>query len=178
MFKSPFQAAVAFALIALVAKLTFFYLGIQHLDTTYIWYIYMLLLLVAIFFGIRTNLSTEAGISSFSGNFKTGARTASIFALLVAAITYIYYAQIDVDFFDIRIQEELDSYPAKIANAIKDGTMTEDEIKQRIINESSSIKTIYSPYFHSMFTMFGLVFIGLFNSAVFAFMMKRFNGFK
>ncbi len=178
MFKSPFQSAVTFALIALVAKITFFSLEIQHIDTTYIWYVYMLLLLVAIYFGIRTNIETEKGLSSFSGNFKTGARTASIFALLVAAITYIYYAQIDVNFFDIRIQEEIDSYPQKIANALKDGSMTKEEIKHRIMNESSSIKTIYSPYFHSMFTMFGLVFIGLFNSAVFAFLMKRFNGYK
>ena len=56
MFKNPFQVAISFAIIALVVKLTAFSLDVQHGGMEkYIFYIYILLLLLTVFFGIRSN---------------------------------------------------------------------------------------------------------------------------
>mgnify|MGYP005672069093 CR=1 FL=1 len=56
MFKNPFQVAVSFTLIALLVKLIIFGLDAQHgAMENGIRYIYMLILLIAVFFGIRSN---------------------------------------------------------------------------------------------------------------------------
>ena len=98
MFKNPFQVAVTFAFIALLAKLVIFSMEIQHgVMEEYIRYFYMLLVLVAVFFGIRSKKITQKN-SSFGQDFKNGARTASFLAILIGGITYVYYLNIDVDF--------------------------------------------------------------------------------
>ena len=45
---------------------------------------------------------TLNGITSLGQDFKTGARTASTFAILVSIITYVYYSQIDPEFFELK----------------------------------------------------------------------------
>ena len=69
MFKNPFQVAISFAVIALVVKLSVFSMGMQHgIMEKYIWYIYMFLLLSAVFFGIRSNKVMQNGITKCSRN--------------------------------------------------------------------------------------------------------------
>ncbi len=107
MFKNPFQIAIVFAIIALVSKLILFSLGVQHDEIRYIVYIYMMVMLVAVFFGVRSSkLMSENGKTTFGQDFKAGARTASFLAILIAVITYVYYAKIDAGFAD----KELESY--------------------------------------------------------------------
>jgi hypothetical protein len=179
MFKNPFQVAITFAIIALVVKLAAFSMGIQHgAMEKYIFYIYMLLLLLTVFVGIRSNKIMNEGTTSLGKDFKAGARSASIFALLVTAITYFYYSNIDPEFFEIKRAESLETLPLKIKQAISDGDMTIEEIKEKVKGNIKSAHTIFSPYLHSMATMFALVFIGLFQSIVFAFLMKKYPGFK
>jgi len=73
-FKNPFQVAISFAVVALLVKLIIFTLEAQHgAMETYIRYIYMLILLTAVFFGIRSNKITEEGPTSFGQDFKAGA---------------------------------------------------------------------------------------------------------
>ena len=103
MFKNPFQVAISFAIIALVVKLTAFSLDVQHGGMEkYIFYIYILLLLLTVFFGIRSNKIMNEASTSLGQDFKSGARSASIFAILVTAITYMYYSNIDPEFFVIK----------------------------------------------------------------------------
>ena len=103
MFKNPFQVAISFSLLALIVKLGLFYFNLQHGETgSYITHIYMLLLLTAVFFGIRSNKVATEKNTTFGEDFKAGARTAAFFAILVGGITYVYYANIDVAFFEIK----------------------------------------------------------------------------
>lgn len=176
MFKNPFQVAVIFALIALIIKLVFFYLGIQHDNTSYITYAYMLVLMMAIFFGIRSNKIMYEGETTFGQDFRTGARTASFFALLVGGITFTYYTQIDADFFPTKIANTLAEYKLEIPDLIKEKgiEVARTYTKSKVLN----LNVIYSPMSQTTYTLFGLVFLGLFHSAVFALLMKKFPGFK
>tara|TARA_B110000459_G_C16329327_1_gene367221 strand:+ start:120 stop:653 length:534 start_codon:yes stop_codon:yes gene_type:complete len=176
MFKNPFQVAVTFALIALIIKLVLMNLGIQHDETPYITYSYMLLILCAIFFGIRSNKVMYEGKTTFGQDFKTGARTASFFALLVAAITFVYYSKIDPEFFPIKIAKSMDEYAKNIPDLIKEKGL--EDAKEFFKNKIIALGAIYSPISQTTYTLFGLVFLGLFHSAVFALLMKKFPGFK
>ena len=178
MFKNPFQVAVTFALVGLILKITVFALGIQHgTMETYVWYLFMLLLLCTVFFGIRSNKVNFEGTTSLGQDFKTGARSASFFGILMGAITYIYYAQIDPDFFPIKQQPYLDGLIEIAKSKIEEG-VSKEEVVKGLYESTARVKLQLSPYLHSMLTMFGLVFIGLFNSIVFAFLLKKFPGFK
>ena len=118
------------------------------------------------------------GSTTLGQDFRTGARTASFYGILMAAITYFYYAKIDVDFFTIKKAELFATYPDKITNALSEKAMSLDQIKDRVKGDIANARTIYTPYFQATTTMFGLVFIGLFNAIVFAFLMKKYPGFK
>lgn len=183
MFKNPFQIAIVFALLALVVKLTIYLLGAQHGDMErYIFFIYTLILCINVFFGIRSNkllLKDEGVKAKFGDDFKAGARSASFFALIVALITYIYYAKIDVDFFEIKQSTLVNTFPEKIKNAYTSGSLSKTEIREKIIADVVNGKLfIYTPYFQAILTLFGLVFIGLFYSVLFAFTMRKVPGFK
>ena len=179
MLKNPFQVAITFAVVALIIKLTIFSLNMQHGEMeNYIRYIYMLVLLTAVFFGIRSNKILENNKTTFLQDFKAGARTAAFFALLVAGITYVYYAKIDANFFVMMQNEKISILNGKITEMINAGTETKEALVETYFNQLFGIKTMLTPYFQAMWTMFGLVFMGLFNALVFAFLMKKMPGFK
>jgi len=176
-FKNPFQVAISFAVIALIIKLIIFTLEVQHgAMETYIRYIYMLVLLTAVFFGIRSNKIIEGTKTSFGQDFKAGARTAAFFALLVAGITYIYYAKIDVNFFPIMKSELISEYADMLPELVAEKGI--EEAKDITKNNIIGLNTIFSPYSQATYTLFGLVFMGIFNAVVFAFVMKKMPGFK
>lgn len=179
MLKNPFQVSIAFAGVALILKLIVFSLNMQHGDMeNYIRYIYMLILLVAVFFGIRSNKILEENKTNFLQDFKAGARTAAFFAILVAAITYVYYAKIDATFFEIKQAPLLEELNKKTQEVLAEGKETKEVVVSNYTNQLFSIRTFLSPYFQAMWTMFGLVFMGLFNSLIFALLMKKMPGFK
>ncbi|NQX96528.1 MAG: DUF4199 domain-containing protein [Flavobacteriales bacterium] len=178
MFKNPFQIAITFAVIALIIKVSVFAMDAQHGSMeNYIWYMYMLILLFSVFFGIRSNKIMYEGTTTFGQDFKTGARTASFFGILMGAITYFYYAKIDPEFFPIKQQPYIDGLIEMAREKVKEG-VSKDEVTTGLRESISAVKQQLSPYLHSMLTMFGLVFIGLFNSLVFSFLMKKYPGFK
>ena len=177
MFKNPFQVAITFAVVSLIVKVSVFSMEMQHgAMEKYIWYVYMLMLLFSVFFGIRSNKIVYEGNTTLGQDFRTGARTASIYALLMTVITYLYYSKIDPEFFAIKQQPYLDALyeTAKTKMDVE----TRAQILERLSENIYAIRLQLSPYFHSMLTMFGLVFIGLFQSIVFALLMKKYPGFK
>ena len=181
----------------------------------------MLILLCAVFFGIRSNKIMYEGTTTFGQDFRTGARTASFFALLVGAITYIYYTKIDVDFISIKKEKKITYYQENIENIVLDEgikkiiesmplefqsevnpiqnvfikkihSKLEDnkkiakhirskgiiKSKQDLHNDIIVSNTIYSPISQTTYTLFGLVFLGLFHAGVFALLMRKYPGFK
>ncbi len=136
---------------------------------TYIRYIYMLVLLTAVFFGIRSNKIIVGTKTSFGQDFKAGARTAAFFALLVAGITYIYYAKIDVNFFPIMKSELISEYANMLPDLVAEKGI--EEAKDITKNNIIGLNTIFSPYSQANYTLFGLVFLGMFNAVVFPLLM-------
>ncbi len=178
MKRNVFQIAVFFALIALIIKLVVFSLGVQHGDMEeYIRYAYMLLVLTTVFLGIRFNRINKPEIKpTLTIDFKTGARSAAYFALIVGAITYFYYANIDTEFFSIKKAEILRKYAEMLPELIKEKGVA--EVKKSIINNIQGMNAMYTPYSQASYTFFALLFLGMVNSAVFSFMMKKIPGFK
>jgi hypothetical protein len=181
MFKNPFQVAIVFAMVALVIKVALFTMDVQHgAMENGIRYIYMLLILMAVFFGIRSNKVASDTQTTFGQDFRAGARTASFFAILTAIITYVYYAKIDAQFFEVKQEPLLAELRDQVKIDIAEAKTPKDFelLKENVTNQIYSFKMYLSPYFQAMWTMFGLVFLGLFNSAVFSILMKKFPGFK
>ena len=182
MFKNPIQVAIIFAMVALIIKVALFTMGIQHgAMENGIRYIYMLVLLITVFLGMRSNKVASEKQTTFGEDFRAGARTASFFAILTAVITYVYYAKIDSEFFTVKQQPLLDELEKQVRLDYNPTESTPKEIeafKENITNQIYSFKMYLSPYFQAMWTMFGLVFLGIFNSLVFAMLMKKFPGFK
>jgi len=177
MFKNPFQVAVTFAIIALIIKIVVFLTGYQHgVMETGIRYIYMLLLLTTVFFGMRSGKILTSGTTKFMDDFKWGARTAAYFAMIVAIITYVYYSKIDVNFFTIKQKPIFDEYLLEASKALK--TKPKKEVITTLSNQIYGMRTFLSPYFQAMWTLFGLVFMGMFDALIFAFLMKKFPGYK
>lgn len=179
MFKNPFQVAVTFAVIALIIKVTAFSFDFQHGDMeNYIRYIYMLLLLISVFFGIRSNKISEENQTTLMQDLKAGARTAAFFAILVSVITYVYYAKIDSSFFEVKQAPLLEQLELETKKTIELGKESKETVIANYSNQLFGIRTFLSPYFQAIWTLFGLIFMGLFNSLVFALLMKKMPGFK
>lgn len=179
MLKNPFQTAITFAVVSLLVKLLVFSMGLQHgAMEKYIFFIYMLILLIAVFISVRTNKINAEGNTAFIEDFKVGARTASFYAILMGIITYAYYSGIDSDFFAIKQEVYIEG----LNKTAKEKILTNPEGKEKILEELKgnleTMETFLSPYFHSMWTLFGLVFIGVFNSLVLTLLMRKLPGFK
>ena len=129
-----------------------------------------------VFFGIRSNKLTHEGATTFGQDFKTGARTASFFAILVGLITYVYYTQIDPNFFAVKIEKSIAEYATNIPQLVEDKGLV--DAKQFFKDKIVALQVIYSPISQTTYTLFGLVFLGLFHAGVFSLLMKKFPGFK
>ncbi|MCB0401731.1 MAG: DUF4199 domain-containing protein [Flavobacteriales bacterium] len=175
MLKNPFQVAVTFSIVALVVKLILFYFNLQF-NIEYIKYSYMLILLIAIFFGIRSGKIAAQGPTTFGQDFRSGARTASFFALIVGVITYTYYAKIDTEFFPTLKAETIAEYTKSIPELVKEKGLS--EAKELVHGKIMNMGIIFTPYSQTMYTLFGLVFLGLFHSAALSFIMRKIAGFK
>jgi len=177
MLRNPFQIAIVFAIVALVVKLALFYMGIQHHETPYVTFIYMLLSLIAVFFGIRSEKINNPGVpTSFMKDLQAGARTAAFFAILVGGITYVYYSKIDANFFPTKMEGMITEYKKIVPELVKKEGL---EATRKDINGTiKGYLSVYSPFAQTSFTFLGLVFLGLINSIIFALLMKKFPGFK
>ncbi len=68
-------------------------------------------MLVAVFFGVRSSkIMSEGKTTTFAQDFKAGARTASFLSVLIAIITYVYYAKIDSKFIDKELKSYTEEY--------------------------------------------------------------------
>ncbi len=178
-FKTPLQIAVFFAVIGLIGKLTVFMMGIQHLPEVqfYIVVFYLILLLMAVFFGIRQFKFYADKPTAYFDDVKAGVRAGMLFALIIGAITYFYYAKIDPAFFEIKIAKTTDFVREQMKEMVHQGK-PKSEILQYAKQQYISIAYMYTPYFQTVMTVFGLTFMAFFNALIFAVFMRKFPGFK
>lgn len=177
MFRNPLQTAIVFSILALLVKIIIYLLGVQHGDMErYIVFIYMFIVMLAVFVGIRQNKVYAEKATTFGEDFKVGARTASIFGLLVGVITYFYYNNIDITFFEVKkspiIDAVMEETKVKLTNEGK------AEAVKFLSNQLFALNTMLSPYYQAMVTFMGLTFLGLFDSLLLSFLMKKVPGFK
>ena len=121
-------------------------------------------LMTGVFLGIRLFKSQQKEASSYINDFKAGMRIAAVYALLMAIFLYIYYAYIDPAYFEIKLQKQLET--AQNAENI-------DLSKAKEMGEF-----ILSPYFQSTVSLLGFLILGSFYSAIIAFLVRKFSGFR
>jgi len=195
MLKSSLSVAVYAALAALVLKLSVFAMDAQHGGMErYIFMIYMLIMLVAVFFGIRQFKIKSEATTTYQQDFKAGLSVATYFAIIVGVFTYYYYSRIDPDFFEIKFAENIKPFEEDVmqkAIAYKEA-MTKDlpaEKMQEIVAAKDEAINQYKKFysgFHIFFnptqqftlTLMWLMFLGLIYSAMTAFFIRKFPGYK
>lgn len=118
------------------------------------------LLGVAIFISI--NLYSENG-TSFSDNFKAGARTSLIAGLIAGLLVFVYYTWFDPEYMPIRIQEqvELGRAAGESAENLKKG--------------EENMQNVFSPFWFSTFTISGVAFFGMAFSLIVSALKRAFK---
>lgn len=106
---SPSLFAIAFAIFGMSTRLLVFAMGWDNSVATQL---YLLFLLLAVFFSVRTYFITKPE-STFVQLFKSGARASALFSIIVGGFTYIFYKFIDTTYFLGLIEGRLDEARAK-----------------------------------------------------------------
>jgi hypothetical protein len=135
---------------------------VYMLELDYSWSVqfYFLLLLIAIFIGMREfYISTRN--SSLVTNLKVGAQVGAIFSLLTTVFTYVFYRFVDLQFFAFMISERLEA-------AQQAGASAEDVEKYR-----GNLEMVFNAGTQSMATLIGFMFLTFVYSALVALLLTK-----
>jgi amino acid transporter len=121
-------------------------------------------LMTGVFFGIRLFKSQQKEATSYIDDFKAGMRIAAVYALLMSIFLYVYYAHIDPTYFEIKLQNQLEA------------AQNQENIDLAKAQEMGEF--ILSPYFQSTVSLLGFLILGSFYSALIAFLVRKFSGFR
>lgn len=124
-------------------------------------YVYLLLVLIAIFFGLREINTTE-----FKVLFKGAMKPAAIFVVLVGLLQFVYYTKINPGYFDERIAERLAEAEAN------------NYSKEEIIALGKNLQQIFNASVISTFQLFALLFISLLYGAVSTYIFIKIKVFR
>lgn len=150
--KRIYLLAMAAAVIAIAAKLTYFFAFVPNEEfDLYVRFFYLLALLLALFFSVHGYKSRHRE-SSFADDVKTGMKSTSVFALIVSAFTWIYYKLINPGFFAERIERAVAATQSGDAGQVE--------------NVRKTAEFIFNPFTHSTITLFGLMVLGLFYTLI------------
>lgn len=120
-------------------------------------------LMTGIFFAIRLFKSQQVEATKYLDDLKAGMRVASLYAILMAAFLYTYYEFIDPGYFG----------PVELPdNGGKE--LSEEELQKA----KEMIAFARSAYFNSTISLLGFLLLGSFYSALIAFLVRKFSGFK
>lgn len=202
MLKTPFSIAVFVSLAAILVKLGIFMSGNQHGDMErYIVFFYLLFLMLSNVFGARSYRQgyvppelqeakkkkskhfkvTELSAPLFKDYFKSALATGVYFAIIMAAFTFYYYVRIDHDFFEIKFDEGIapfKEYVIEQKEAFQNSPTAENKealelAKENFKNRVEMARYIYTPGQQAIFTLMGLIFMGLLNSLVVALVYRK-----
>ena len=148
--------AVAAALAAIIARMTYFLLLAPDEEwDMYVRFAYLLLFLLALFLGLRAE-KIDQPQSSFTTDIKTGMKITSIFAIIISSFTFLYYKWINPAFFADKIQNVIDNASGDQAE-----------------NAQRWAELIFSPFSHSTLTLLGVIVIGFFYTIILIMIMRR-----
>jgi len=153
--------AIGAALLAIVVKLSIFSIyGSETPYDEYPRYGYLLIVLGAVYFGIVAFKKQVNAPTPFLEDAKEGTKTGAIFALLMAAFSYIYYSFIDKAYF-----------ANKIAEKVRLASEQLDEKGIKAVTGSSEV--IFSAFFHSTITLMGFLFLSIIYSLILTFLIRK-----
>jgi len=146
------NAGVIAGLVSVILKMVYF-LGFYPNDDfdMYVRFAYLLAFLLALFLGLRAWKGDHLD-SKLVDDVKAGMKVASLYALILAPFTYIYYKWINPEYFQDRMEQA-------IAAAQES---TPDQVEQ--VRETVSF--IFDAFTHATITLFGLLFIGFLYTLV------------
>lgn len=145
---------IAFAL-SVAAKLVYFfyYNGNEDLDMG-VRFAYLLFFLIALVLGVST-WKRQTPRSAFTEDVKTGMKITSVYGLLLALFTWIYYKWINPAYFEDKIKEAIDAAPEESLEQIQ-----------------QTVELIFSASTHSTITLFGTIVIGFFYVLVITLLLR------
>lgn len=148
------KTALLLFLVAVAIKLGEFFFFLPDIS----FYVYLLLVLVAIFQGLKASYSFNPELK-FSNLFKDAMKPAALFVVLVGVFQYVYYTQIDTSYYDLKIAERL--YEAE----------QNGYTKEEVFALQKNLKQIMNPGVAGTFELFALLMIsviyGLVTTALF-----------
>lgn len=121
-------------------------------------------LMTGVFFGIRLFKSRQKEETAYLDDFKAGMRIAALYALFMAFFLYIYYEYIDPTYFQIKLEQQFEA------------VQNQENIDLSKAKEMGEF--ILSPYFQSTISLLGYLILGSFYSALIAFLVRKFKGFR
>ena len=111
-----------------------------------------------IYAGIRLFKKQAVQKTVYLQDVKAGMRVASLYALLMSGFVYLYYSQIDMDYFKVKMAERIDL-------ALQQGVDIEQAKK--------SMNLVFTPFFQSTITLIGFLILGSFYSAMLSFLVRK-----
>lgn len=165
---------------AILAKLVLFQFNAEYQYTVYS---NILFLLVAIFFGIRQGMIENNGNTTYLNDVKSGARTAAVFAVIIALFAYVYYSNINPEFLQAKIDERMvlveNITPQEIETLQAEGKIAQGLTKEDLINkELENTQNFYSPFFYATLSLIGYLLVGIVYSLFLGLILRNAPGFK
>lgn len=152
-----FKYGLGAALGGIIVKMSYFLWLYPNDDwDMYVRFAYLLLFLVALFLGLNSFKSTNRQ-SAFTHDVKAGMKTASIFAMVISAFTWVYYKFINPDYFANRIEEVMNAANASV---------------QKPENAINTAEFIFNAFTHSTITLFGMMVLGFFYTLILVLVMR------
>lgn len=169
------QIALFFGLLTIVAKLTVYGFGLEYRYTIFS---NLLLILASIFFSIRNYKFQNSLHTSFVNDFKEGLKAGVVFALVVAAVAYVYYGQINPEFLQEKIDERIVlAENANIDSLIQAGRIDASMTKEQLVaREQENVSKIYSPFYYSTLSLVGYIIVGAIYSVFMTIIIRRAPG--
>lgn len=153
--------SVGLALVGFLFRLAEVFFGAPDIA----FYVYLLLVLIAIFFGLREIYQSE-NTTEFKVLFKGAMKPAAIFVVLVGLLQFVYYTKINPGYFDERIAERLAEAEAN------------NYSKEEIIALGKNLQQIFNASVISTFQLFALLFISLLYGAVSTYIFIKIKVFR
>ncbi|MEX2595464.1 MAG: DUF4199 domain-containing protein [Salibacteraceae bacterium] len=150
-------SAIAAALVSIIGKMVYhIFLAPDGIFDMYTRFFYLLCFLLAIFFGFRI-WKIQNPHKPFTDDIKSGMQIVSIFALIIAAFTWIYYKWINPHYFEYKIQQTV--------NAASNSTPIDGaDVDIEQIQHTASL--IFNAATHSSLTLFGIIVMGFFYTII------------
>ncbi|MCI5056654.1 MAG: DUF4199 family protein [Flavobacteriales bacterium] len=166
------------ALAAFFIDILLFVFGWNEIDRVVLYTVFfnILLLLLAIFFGLRKESATvENPPGSFGLNFRIGMQANLVFTVSLALFTLVYYKYVDSDYLQKKIDKRVEQAEAYDISKhdFKDSAVEPMTQEEFVANEKAFAERIYTPFFHSTMKMVGLTVMGVVYCLFFAFLRSR-----